>query len=109
MTKTKIALINLAAVVLAIGSLFVVSRDMPLSHFLIAWGWVFTGLNVGLFPKRRADGGTPGYQPRANLYIALGLALLATVFPDLVTAANHQVANQQSTTNETQTPTPSSQ
>jgi hypothetical protein len=108
MTKTKIAPINLAAAVLMIGSLFAVPRDMPLTHFLIAWGWVFTGLNVGLFAKRRAERDAPGYQPRANLYIALGLALLATVFPDLVTAANHQVANPQSRTSGTQTATPSS-
>jgi hypothetical protein len=108
MTKTKIALINLATVVLVIGSLFVVSRDMPLTHFLIAWGWVFTGLNIGLFAKRRAERGTPGYQPRANLYIALSLFLLATIFPDLVTAVNRQAANQRSPTNATQTATPGS-
>jgi hypothetical protein len=108
MTKTKIALINLAAVVLMIGSLFVVPKDMPLTRFVVAWSYVFTGLNVGIFAKRRAEQGSPGYQPGARLYIALSLLLLATIFPDLVTAANRQVANQQSTTNGIQTATPSS-
>jgi hypothetical protein len=108
MTKTKIALINLAVVVLMIGSLFVVPKDMPLTHFAVAWSYVFTGLNLGAFAKRRAEQGTPGYQPGARLYIALSLLLLATIFPDLVSAANHQVANRQSTLNGTQTAIPSS-
>jgi hypothetical protein len=90
MTKTKIALINLAASILMIGSAFVMPRDIAVTHFLIAWCWVFTGLNIGLFAKRRAGRGKPGYQPGANLYIALGLALLATLWPYLVTAANNQ-------------------
>jgi hypothetical protein len=108
MTKTKIAFINLAVITLTIGSAFVVPRDMALTHFFIAWGCVFTGLNVGLLAKRGAERGEPGYQPGANLYIALGLVLLATVFPDLVKEANRQVANQQSTTSGTETRTPSS-
>jgi hypothetical protein len=107
MTKAKIALINIAAVVLMIASLFVVPRDMPLTRFVIAWSYVFTGLNMGIFAKRRSEQGTPGYQPGARLYLALSLLLLATIFPDLVTAANHQVTNQQSTMNGIQTAIPS--
>jgi FtsH-binding integral membrane protein len=101
MTRTKVALINLAVIALMIGSAFVAPRAMALTHFLFAWSCVFMGLNLGLFARRRAERGKPGYQPGANLYIALALAILATVFPDLVAAGNRQIANQHSTANGT--------
>jgi hypothetical protein len=80
MTKTKITLINLTAFALMIGSAFVLPRDLSLKVFLIVWGYLFMGLNIGLSAKRRKELNKPGYQPSAKLYFALALMALVTIF-----------------------------
>jgi hypothetical protein len=90
MTGIKVALINLALLVLIIGGVFVVPGDMPLRRYFVAWWCAFAGINIHLFAKRRAEKGKLGYQPGVGIYIALGLVALATIFPYLVEKANQQ-------------------